>query len=784
MKFKETIISKLESQYELRLQKSTWIEAFKLALKDFPELGSFQTWGQDLINEVAQQLNVLNQLGLQIKHFKDNQGSLITGLAEIETFFTQYDEQEAQNKAKLSTLFIQNAIGYFQGKNDFHRQLSDEEIPLLVASLNLDDPTEFENRLTLCIKLIKNYIKNPEKLLNFFKIINQSSLHLDEPNLSHFIFIARKQATQLLQKSIETNFSKLNLQQIKQDCENQDLYSDLYQNYLLLLVNHYQNYSDKLKTIKNKLEFIDNHLGVAVKDWWDDYKTLSDSTFLSTANHKALMEKYDQLCLFEAQLSLNNDREFLKKIKSKVQDFLNNKIAGLEQQYKDYQTRIAKFSSCSSRAKNISNKLLQRLEYRYSMASEIWIKRQERLANIKVIEELKYFKNDFHKEAPIEADLDFKKLGAALLFLEKPHPDKQSFSNIPIEDLTETIFFILENLNSISLPSSIDNLLQFIHSESNNPTLNNAKTSLAIALQAFFNRQPEKLALCLASNAPLNTTTIHSKTYEKLINVLRYTDSDQLKKWSEHDFSLKTKIKELSAPQKINQTSMVQALDRLISTKKIQLLFEATPTKLGSENKTGNYSLWDACCLFKEFANNVLPPELPYLKQLEEEPKTKDIVFNFLEAVMNLNWFITSIQQLEKQSYSPTLFLKSGKNKQKYIHQLINNLKNIPLTQADIAAINNTFEHWKKDHQLLMDKPRYRLLTKLCMLIYRQFMKLFFPTSDCFTNSHQTINTLQEQFLQASQYLQKLREYFTHSTKEITDSVPDETATQLTCMVR
>ncbi len=138
MKFKESIISKLESQYELRLQKSTWIEAFKQALKDFTELGSFQTWGEDLINE----------LGLKIKHFKDNQGSLITCLSEIEAIFTQYDEQEAQNKSKLSTLFTQNA---FQEKNDFYRQLSDEEIPLLLAGLNLDDPTELENRLNICI---------------------------------------------------------------------------------------------------------------------------------------------------------------------------------------------------------------------------------------------------------------------------------------------------------------------------------------------------------------------------------------------------------------------------------------------------------------------------------------------------------------------------------------------------------------------------------------------------------------------------------------------------------
>ncbi len=86
---------------------------------------------------------------------------------------------------------------------------------------------------------------------------------------------------------------------------------------------------------------------------------------------------------------------------------------------------------------------------------------------------------------------------------------------------------------------------------------------------------------------------------------------------------------------------------------------------------------------------------------------------------MNLNWFITKVQRLEKQFYAPPLFLKSGKTKQKYVHQLINHLKNIPITQIDTASINNIFEQWKKGHQLLIDELRYRLLTKLCMLIYR-----------------------------------------------------------------
>ncbi len=267
-----------------------------------------------------------------------------------------------------------------------------------------------------------------------------------------------------------------------------------------------------------------------------------------------------------------------------------------------------------------------------------------------------------------------------------------------------------------------------------------------------------------------------------MINILHYTDLDKLEKWLDPDTSLRLKIKDLSTPGDSNSTKIDDALDRLISTKKILLLFETrnTPIKPDSENNTTHYSLWEACCLFKEFANNSFTPEFPYLKELEEDSENnRKVLYDYQNAVIHLDWFIKAIQQLEKQSYSPTIFLKSGKNKQKQVHQLINNLKNIPITQVDTDSINNTFEQWKKEHQLLIDEPRYRLLTKLCMLIYRQFMKLFYPASasDCSTASHQTINKLQEKFLEANLHLQKLREHFT-------SSVQNETATRLTFAVR
>lgn len=185
MQYKEIIVSNLESQFEFRVQQSTWIEAFKKRLKELPALGSFQTWGEDLINEVTQQLNLLNALRLQIQDFKDNQISLTRGLSEIKAGFTQYDEQEAQSKSKLLTLFTQNAFAYFVEKNNFYNQLSDKKISLLIAGLNLNDLTEFENQLNTCIQLINTRLKNPERLLNFFEIIKKSSLNLNEPDLSH-----------------------------------------------------------------------------------------------------------------------------------------------------------------------------------------------------------------------------------------------------------------------------------------------------------------------------------------------------------------------------------------------------------------------------------------------------------------------------------------------------------------------------------------------------------------------------------------------------------------------
>lgn len=791
MQYREIIVSNLESQFEFRVQQSTWIEAFKQRLKEFLGLGSFQTWGEDLINEVTQQLNLLNALRLQIQDLRDNPISLTRGLSEIEAGFTQYDEQEAQNKSKLLTLFIQNAFAYFGEKNNFYNQLSDKKIPLLIAGLNLNDLTEFENQLNTCIQLINTHIKNPERLLNFFEIIKKSSLNLNEPDLSHFIFTAQELATQSLKKSIERNFVELNLQQVKQDCEDQHLFCDLYQNTLLFLAKHYQAYSAKLNLIKNKLEFLDNHLGEAIIDWWDDYKTLSDNTFLSTANHQALIKKYQQLGLLETQLSLNDDKEFLKKIKSKVQAFLNNEVERLKQTFLDYQTRIDQFASYSPAAAAISTTLQQMPKSRYDATHEIWIKCQERLASIKAIDELKNFQHHFPKEISLDADsLNFDELRATLILLEESNPDIrnirfiQGFSNIPLENLSKKIFFILENLNSPLLPDSINHLLQFIHSKNSPPTLNNAKTSLATTLQDFFTHHPEKLTLCLAYNAPLNTL-INTETYERLINILHYIDANKLEKWSKFNPSLKSKIKELSASDEITPIIIDEALDRLISTKKILLLFEDknTPTTPRSENNTANHSLWDACCLFKEFANKSRLSEFPYLKKLEEDSKTKDFTLNFQNAVMNLDWFIKEVQRLEIQSYAPTLFLKSGKTKQQYVHQLINNLKNIPITQADTASINNIFEQWKKDHQLLIDEPRYRLLIKLCMLIYRQLMKLFFPDSDCFTTSHQTADKLQEQFLQASQHLQRLKNHFTHSVQEVTQSVPNKTVAQLTSTV-
>ncbi|WP_342228210.1 hypothetical protein [Rickettsiella endosymbiont of Rhagonycha lignosa] len=233
---------------------------------------------------------------------------------------------------------------YCREKNGFFKELSEKKLPFILADLQLNDQNDFDDQFDSCIQLIKNHIKNPEKLLNFFEIIKHSYLNQNEPNLSYFIFTAHEQAIQLLKNRIKKNFLELNLQQVKSECENPSLYNDFYQDCLILLANHYQDYSNKLDMIKNKLEFLNKHLGEPVKDWLNDYTTLSDTAFLSEATLEILVEKCNNLSSFETQLSLNNDKEFLKKIKNKTQDFLNSKINNLEEQFQNSQTQIAELA--------------------------------------------------------------------------------------------------------------------------------------------------------------------------------------------------------------------------------------------------------------------------------------------------------------------------------------------------------------------------------------------------------------------------------------------------------
>lgn len=371
--FKESIISDLKSQYDVRLKKSTWINDLQQALLNFTELGSFQTWGKELVSKIENQLELLAKLELQINHFNNNQINLTEATAEIETSLRKYDELEAKNEVSLLKLFTEYALLYCREKNGFFKELSEKKLPFILASLHLNDQNDFDDQFDSCTQLIKGHIKNPEKLLNFFDIIKHSYLNQNEPNLSYFIFTAHEQAIKLLKNRIKKNFLELNLQQIKSECENPSLYNDLYQNCLILLANHYQDYSNKLDMIKNKLEFLNKHLGEPVKDWLNDYTTLSDTTFLSEATLEILVEKCNNLSSFETQLSLNNDKEFLKKIKNKTQDFLNSKINNLEEQFQNSQTQIAELANTSPLAACISDKLRETQESHYSTIKEIWL---------------------------------------------------------------------------------------------------------------------------------------------------------------------------------------------------------------------------------------------------------------------------------------------------------------------------------------------------------------------------------------------------------------------------
>lgn len=508
--FKAVKARNYEVQFESILKKSTSINEFNSTLKHFYAMPAFENAAKQLINsEYEKLLSSLVELRDQIDQFKEQNNIGIEKLSNaLEKSFDRYNEQQEKFQTELTSLFLQHFSNYFKETHPLSSELLDYfkiRIPLQLAELGIQGHAK--DQLDVCIELLETHVpltidfKNALEILkNFYEV---------DPEISQFIFIAHEEAFLLLGKSIKNHLADLNTELIKKDYDNhQALFSKFYRESMVTLINYYQDYKNITEDFKSKFDLLKD-VGTPTKDWTDDYQRLSSSaTFFSQLTPQGLKSAHDELSKFKQQLNWENSAEFLQKIKKKAQAYINNQIESLEQQFKDYQTRIDELTKdfSGTAVTDISHTLQQILQSRYHATKKRWVKRQERLANIKVIEELKNFKNHFPKEDPFQADLDFKKLRAALSLLEKPHPDKQSFPNIPTEDLTETIFFILETLNNTSLANANDNLLQFIHSGNSNSMLDNPKTSLAIALQAFFNRQPEKLALCLAHNAPDNTT--------------------------------------------------------------------------------------------------------------------------------------------------------------------------------------------------------------------------------------------------------------------------------------
>ncbi len=498
--FKALKVQDYEVQFESVLKKSTSINELNSALKYFDAMPAFKNAAKQLINsESEKQLSLLAELRDQIDHFKEQNQTNIEALSNaLDKNFDRYNEQHEKYQTELSSLFLQHFSDYFKETHPLSRELLDDlktRIPLQMAELGIEGNAN--DQLEACIQLLETHVPLTIDFKNALGIIKNS--YVVDPEISHFIFIAHEEAFLLLEKRIKNHLADMNIELIKNDYDNyQTLFSKFYRESIITLVNYYQDYKSITEDFKPKFDILKN-IGQPTQDWIDDYQHLSNSAvFFSQLTPQGLKSARDKLSEFKQKINWENPIAFLQEIKNKAQAFLNNEIERLDQQFQDYQTRIDKFKHYSSGAVDISNKLSQMLNSRYRAIDEPWKKCREELANIKVIENFKDFKDHFPKEDLFDDDLlNFDELCAVLLFLEEPHPDIQNerfiqgLSSIPVENLTEKIFFILENLDNTLLPHSINNLLQFIHSEHNHPTLNHAKTALLFHFKPFLLVNPK-----------------------------------------------------------------------------------------------------------------------------------------------------------------------------------------------------------------------------------------------------------------------------------------------------
>lgn len=776
---KNAILQDYNNQFDLKLIESTYINNIQTELTHFRDIADFEEIKKQMVTEFQKPLFILNELRKKMDHFSVSNGNIEKKDTDIKKSFDAYDAQEKECRSELANLLLPKFSEHFKKENSFSKVLLNQHLFLEIAELSAENNIVgnvgiAKDQFDYYFQLIKDHypLIDPvfEKALETIK-----NSYLNEPELSEFIFIAGEDAFSLLNEGIKNNLLNLNIEEVKQKYSaHQVLFLDFYRESIINLVHYYQDYKKSLVDIKGKLEFLETHVGDPIKNWLDNYRQQIDTAPLSITTQKDLKSKCDALSQFKKQLKMDNSKEFLKEVKSETQKFLKNEIEILNQQSLDYQTALTELSY-SFIASDERDKLVKTKQSQYTTIQSTWLDRENRLALVNELDDLKNFKQHFPEERLFISDsLDFEKIAlhSAFLLLEESNPINKNenliavLSKISIQDLAEKIFFILENKDLEQLSDSINNLLQFIHSERSNAEINDAKTHLANELKNFFTSQIEKTAFCIvqAIDNPGFAETINEKKFENLLTYLRFIELNTLEKWSQSDSMFRSKIDECFINKGITSKSKKDLyFDRLISTKKLLDLFgeeknNALPESIHDNSKI--YSVWEACCLFQKFSasfhGNRL--EYPFIKQANTNDPLNPLLI-LQSATINLEIFTRVLMSLEERTYSPTFFLNASSEKQKVISQLITNLKNISITQANKKYINDFFETWKDNNKPIINKPRYRFLVGLVMIIYRAIKEYFNPRT-FETTSVREVNYLQHCFLEVCGSLEKFKSSF------------------------
>jgi hypothetical protein len=758
--FRQLQTKAYENQFESILKKSTSINEFNSALKHFYAMPAFEKAAKELINGTSEeQLFMLAKLRKQIDDFKkQNQTSITESSIALEKSFDNYNKQQEKYQTELVNLFLSHFSKYFKEVTEDLFDNFKVRISLQMAELGIEGNAK--EQLNACIQSLEIHAPLIVNFKNALGIIKNS--YQVDPELSQFIFIAREEAFSLVMKRIKNHLLNLNIKLVKTDYDNHRvLFYTFYQESIIILVNYYQDYKNKIKNFNPAFDILETDVGEPTKDWLDRYQHLSNSaTFFSPMTPHNFKSICDELSEFKKQIKLENSSKFLKEIKNKIQEFLNTKIQLLHQEFQAYQAYLSQLASSFKLSQQEIAKLLEAKQSRYLAIQEKWSARKARLQLINNLEDLKNFKQHFPEEKLFSHSFDSEKTAfysAFILLDESKRINELDLSKISKEDLMEKIPLILDNIDLDRLPHSVNNLLQFIHTESTDSIINKIKNYLADSLKNFFIEQSEKAAFCIIKTLNNTSSILEIKVHGNLLNYLRFINATELEKFKEKiNAAYKNELPE-------NVVSYIG--QKLILTKETLNLFE--------ENNT-IVTVWDACLFFKKFYPSPLfnKKPLPFLNE------KNNIVF--LKAIESLNCLLRKLElvSIKKPIYSFNLFLKPNGEKQALMEDLINKLKNTPIAQASKNYINDFFTQWLNENGHIIKEPRYRLLIGIFMLIYNCIRKLFYP-ANFETTSYQTVQQLQKFFSSAYEDLEQIKVTFAPFSSKLNQNLSAESENSL-----